>query len=382
LGVADAAGGNLDLDRSADDALPYAILDRSRIVSSGALNLNDFLRRELLQSDAAGQSPDQVGAQSLFYGGSTNLNLRGYGADETLILVNGRPLPQMLSGGLNGGSAGTTRQPDVNLIPLSLVERVEVLPISASAIYSGEPVGGVINIVLRPVENVTELTASYSNALHRYDAPQSDWSLLHGETLLGGKLQLRLDVDFTRTVPPTETELGYIGAKIKRDPNLDGSYLFRATPNLTTILPADSNVLPGLFGPGTPATASVAPGADGSGGLAALAARAGIQNTALFRTPGGMANSPDSLNYSYGREEKNSEYFFSASYDVNPQLQIAWDGLYSKVVSHNGYNIFNQTLTLHAGTPLDPFPQDVQVLLNETAPKLGENYSEAPSTAE
>jgi len=378
LGVADVAGGNLDLDRTIDDALPYTVLDRSQIVTSGALNLNDFLRRELLQSDAASQSQDQQGSQSLFYGGSTNLNLRGYGDDETLILVNGRPLPQMLSGGIVNGTSSTSRQADVNLIPLSLVERVEVLPVSASAVYSGDPVGGVINIILRPVENVTEVTASYSNALHNYDAPQTALSLLHGETLLDGKLQIRLDAEFTRVNPPTETQLGYIQAKLQDNPGYGEPYIFRATPNLTTIAPTGSSTLPGLFGPGTPATASVAPGADGTEGLAALEARAGVPSLALWRAPGGgMANSPNSIDYAYGREDKASEYFFSVSYDATPWLQVSWDGLYSHDVSHNGYTVFSQTLNLNQGTPLDPFPQTVQVMLNETAPNLGETYSEA-----
>lgn len=382
LGTADVAAGNLDLDRTAEDALPYTVIDRSRIVTSGAVNLDDFLRRELLESDAASQSVGQQGQSALFLGGSTNLNLRGYGQDETLVLVNGRELPQVLSGGVTNGSSYTTRQPDVNLIPLSLVERVEVLPVSASAVYSGDPVGGVVNIILRPVENVTEITANYSNALHSYDAPQSSLSMLHGETLLGGKLQLRLNADFTQIVPPTEAELGYIQKKLQTYPELDGPLLFRATPNVTTIPLTGSTALtplPGLFGPGTPATASVAPGADGSGGYAALAARAGVPSLALFRSPGGMDDSPDSINYSYGRQEKSSEYYFTASYDVNPRLQIAWDGLYSHAVSHNGYSVFPQTLNLTQGTPLDPFDQTVQVMLNETAPKLGGTYNEAQS---
>jgi outer membrane receptor protein involved in Fe transport len=380
LGTADVAAGNLDMDRTAEDALPYTVIDRSRIVTSGADNLNDFLRRELLESDAASQSVDQQGQSALFLGGSTNLNLRGYGDDETLVLVNGRELPQVLSGGVTNGSSYTTRQPDVNLIPLSLVERVEVLPVSASAVYSGDPVGGVVNIILRPVENVTEITANYSNALHSFDAPQSTLSLLHGETLLGGKLQLRLDADFTQIVPPTEAELGYIQKKLETYPNLDGPLLFRATPNITTVPLPTSTVadpLPPLFGPGTPSTASVAPGADGSGGYAALAARAGVPSLALFRAPGGMDDSPDSIDYSYGRQEKSSEYYFSAIYDVTSRLQIAWDGLYSHAVSHNGYSVFPETLSLTQGTPLDPFNQTVQVMLNETAPKLGGTYDEA-----
>jgi iron complex outermembrane receptor protein len=67
------------------------------------------------------------------------------------------------------------------------------LPVSASAIYSGSPVGGVINIVLRPDVNTTELTTTYTNAIGRFDAPQlTTISLLNGETLLGGKLHVQV----------------------------------------------------------------------------------------------------------------------------------------------------------------------------------------------
>src|SRR5438045_1294646 len=70
-----------------------------------------------------------------------------------------------------------TLPPDVNFIPISLVERVEVLPVSASALYSGNPVGGVINIVLRPNVKSTEVTTTCTNALGGFDAPQFSVSL-------------------------------------------------------------------------------------------------------------------------------------------------------------------------------------------------------------
>ena len=84
-------------------------------------------------------------------------------------------LPDVLIG-------ATTLQtaPDVNLIPRSLVQQVEVLPVSASAIYGGNPVGGVINIRLRSdaSTNSTEVTTTYTNALRGFDAPKSNVSLL------------------------------------------------------------------------------------------------------------------------------------------------------------------------------------------------------------
>jgi len=138
-----AAAGNLDLARSVDGPLVFEIYTRDQISRSGVVDLNEFLQRELL--DSAAETPDPGGTVQNLFSGSSNLNLRGYGTDETVILVNGRRLPDVLTVGADPQNAA----PDVSLIPLSLVEKVEVLPVSASALYSGNPVGGVINIVLR-----------------------------------------------------------------------------------------------------------------------------------------------------------------------------------------------------------------------------------------
>ncbi|MCC5023506.1 MAG: carboxypeptidase regulatory-like domain-containing protein [Candidatus Synoicihabitans palmerolidicus] len=70
------AGRNFDLTRTINDALPYLIYDRDRITRSGVVNLNDFLRLELLDTDTTSLPPDQNGDGDLFSGGSSNLNLR------------------------------------------------------------------------------------------------------------------------------------------------------------------------------------------------------------------------------------------------------------------------------------------------------------------
>ncbi|MDD2764825.1 MAG: TonB-dependent receptor plug domain-containing protein, partial [Opitutaceae bacterium] len=252
------AAGNLDLPRTADDALPYTVYTRSQIVRSGVVNVNEFLQRELLDSDATTRPPEESGQRPSYAAGSTNLNLRGYDADETVVLVNGRRLPEVVT-----SSHDQTLPPDVNFIPLSLVQQIEVLPASAAALYTGNPVGGVINIVLRPDAEgeATEVTTTYTNALHGFDAPQSSVSLLHGRTLLGGALRVRLNASLTRTMPPTEAELRYIQANIH--PSVaPGDPIYRATPNIRS-----ANLTP-LFGPGSSPVTSVAPGADGTGGLA------------------------------------------------------------------------------------------------------------------
>jgi len=362
------ASGNLDLPRSEDDALPYTIYDRDQISRSGVVNLNDFLQRNVIDGNAASRPPEQDGSKALYVAGSTNATLRGYGADETVVLVNGRRLPEILISGSQERSP-----PDVNFIPLSLVERVEVLPVSASALYSGNPGGGVINIVLRPNVDSTEVTTTYTNALARFDAPQSTISLQHGESLLDGKLQVRLNATLTKTMPATESELGYIQANASV-PAPATTILYRATPNIRTV---DGEPLTDK----NPATmTSVAPGADGNGGLDAFASRLGVRSLSLYDLPSGVANAPTSVDYLYGRRQSAASYFGSATYDVKPWLQLGLDGIFSRSTVNRGYDVFRSPeggLILAEDSDFNPFKHEVTISLNETAPLLGEKYGEA-----
>lgn len=73
------------------------------------------------------------------YAGQNNLNLRGLGTEETLVLVDGRRFVPSTSGGLI----------DTNVIPSSLISRVEVVTGGASAAYGSNAVAGVVNIILK-----------------------------------------------------------------------------------------------------------------------------------------------------------------------------------------------------------------------------------------
>jgi len=72
--------------------------------------------------------------------GLSSANLRGQGNAATLVLLNGR---RVAAHGLSGSAV------DVNQIPFSIIERVEVLRDGASAIYGTDAVGGVINFITR-----------------------------------------------------------------------------------------------------------------------------------------------------------------------------------------------------------------------------------------
>jgi len=90
--------------------------------------------------------------------GSSNIGLRGLGPERTLILLNGRRLGA-------SGVRGAPAQPDISLIPFEMVDRIEVLSDSASAIYGADAVAGVVNVILKDKIEGMQLTATISKPL-------------------------------------------------------------------------------------------------------------------------------------------------------------------------------------------------------------------------
>lgn len=88
--------------------------------------------------------------------GSANIALRGLDPERTLILVNSRRLG-------SSGVRGAPSQPDMNLLPLNLIERIEIITDGASSIYGADAVAGVVNILLRDSFEGMEVTGAYSN---------------------------------------------------------------------------------------------------------------------------------------------------------------------------------------------------------------------------
>jgi iron complex outermembrane receptor protein len=86
----------------------------------------------------------------------STFNLRGLGGQNTLVMINGRRVTK--TGVIRGQDAS-----DLAGIPVSSIERVEVLLGGASAIYGSDAVGGVINIILRRNYTGGELALSYEN---------------------------------------------------------------------------------------------------------------------------------------------------------------------------------------------------------------------------
>ena len=71
--------------------------------------------------------------------------MRGLGETQTLVLINGRRVPGSPLQDTGGAASGF----NVNQIPVSAIERIEILKDGGSAIYGADAVAGVVNFILR-----------------------------------------------------------------------------------------------------------------------------------------------------------------------------------------------------------------------------------------
>jgi iron complex outermembrane receptor protein len=115
---------------------PLTVIDRSQIDASGDLSVADVLRSTTYNTFGSFQQRSGSDAQSQNFA-----NMRGLGADKTLVLLDGR---RMAGSPLAAGQAQ-----NLSVIPMAAVERIEILRDGASAIYGTDAIAGVINIILR-----------------------------------------------------------------------------------------------------------------------------------------------------------------------------------------------------------------------------------------
>src|SRR5436309_5639310 len=90
--------------------------------------------------------------------GTVQFNLRGLLPKETLVLIDGK---RVAYGSL--GAAGFSGGPDINLIPFSMVDHVDILKDGASAVYGSDAISGVVNFFLVHKFRGLEIGATYGN---------------------------------------------------------------------------------------------------------------------------------------------------------------------------------------------------------------------------
>lgn len=132
-----------------EGANPILTITRDDIEQSGLTSVGDLVQRLSIAGSAIntrfnssgnfGFPPNGGGIGA----GATEVDLRHLGSNRTLVLVDGVRW-------VNGSSAsGVSAATDLNTIPLSIIDRIEVLKDGASTIYGSDAIAGVVNIITR-----------------------------------------------------------------------------------------------------------------------------------------------------------------------------------------------------------------------------------------
>jgi iron complex outermembrane receptor protein len=133
---------------------PIDVISAAELTKSGKQST-----RDLISSLVPSANTSNSGAGASF--AVKTVSLRGLGADQTLVLVNGKRRHNTAILFVNGTTQNGQSPPDLDLIPSASIERIEVLRDGASAQYGSDALAGVINILLKKAPEGGSLSALY-----------------------------------------------------------------------------------------------------------------------------------------------------------------------------------------------------------------------------
>jgi outer membrane receptor protein involved in Fe transport len=154
-----------------ETASPVVTLDRAALANSGKPVLGDVLQQlPSISGNATNPQNNSNGggvASPLLEAGdgASRVSLRGLGINRTLVLVDGQRMAN----------------PDINLIPPDMIERVDVLAEGASTVYGSDAIGGVVNFILRKNYKGAQFSLNDGISSHG-DAKRYGFNLTAGTT--------------------------------------------------------------------------------------------------------------------------------------------------------------------------------------------------------
>jgi iron complex outermembrane recepter protein len=126
-----------------ESSVPVDIFTAEQLTAFGQTDLNGILHFLAPSFNANRQSGSDMSDHI------DPASIRGLGADQILVLVNGKRYHQYAQIGLFGTRGRGNNGTDLNTIPVSSVERIEILRDGAAAQYGSDAIAGVINVVLK-----------------------------------------------------------------------------------------------------------------------------------------------------------------------------------------------------------------------------------------
>jgi outer membrane receptor protein involved in Fe transport len=164
-----------------ETANPVLTIDHAAIEKSGKVTLGDLIQQLPAMAGAATNPNVNNGGGT----GQSTISLRGLGTNRSLLLINGHRIPFQLQ--------------DLNIIPASAVERIEVLLDGSSAVYGSDAVAGVVNIITRSNYQGAEFGVDFGQT-DRDDGQRKAVHAMFGQSTDRGSILLGLNYNKTDAV--------------------------------------------------------------------------------------------------------------------------------------------------------------------------------------
>lgn len=264
-------------------------------------------------------------------GGGATVNLRGLGSNRNLVLMNGRRIVPFNLGG----------SVDTNVIPIALIERVDLVSGGAAAVYGSDAVSGVINFVMRDNFEGVEINANYGIS-DRSDVERRRLEATIGGNFADGRGNAVLSVGYTLTEALRQG---------------DRPFGLVSRSSVTGAAAGSGTTVPSAFN--TPATGPNGP----------LGNRQINPTTGVLETPVSLFNfNPD--NYYQGPIDRY-QVFAQANYEINRHFDVYLSTLYvTNVVGIQlaSSGTFANTFDVPIGNGFIPEPARQQLCANRNIP--------------
>jgi iron complex outermembrane receptor protein len=193
-------------------AVYFERIERAEIERLGVTNIEElfrFLPQSTTGENSLQSAPNNVNVTGGTVSNISRVGLGGFPQSQTVILINGRLQPR--AGTFN--TSGT----DISRIPIAAIERVEILPMSGSALYGAGALGGAINIILRRDYQARNLS-TYIGTSWEGGGTEARITYLEGRTanLLGRKLQLTTTIDYQHRDAITQSQRPFLDRVLEK----------------------------------------------------------------------------------------------------------------------------------------------------------------------
>lgn len=357
-------------------AAPVQVITSESSSLEGLVDTTDILQQSTLASGSFQWNNQMTGYITNGGPGGNSISLRGLGEQRTLVLLNGRRAGP-------AGVSGRVGPFDLNVVPASLIERVEILKDGASSIYGSDAVAGVVNLITKT--NLDGFEASvYGNQSFDGGGEQFRGNLAWGKTFDRGYINGAIDYYELKALTRGERDDTACAADYLQNPTtgaridhlgLDGKYKCYNLANAYVSTTTWGNLMPTSNLPAGFVTPTAAQGNIGAGGAALPAGytrwgRAGYPATYPY-APYDTELYDDSTVLS---PVKRTTLSINGGYDLTPNIEVYGEFLFNRRESEQIgvgqiFQSFAQLNTLFgapnalpASNPNNPFGQNVQTV--------------------